>query len=532
MDSLEGVGSRSTSFGDLDLVADILARELQDDEFMRAGFDAKEHELLSYPADCPLAHYPPADCPPADYPPADYPPADYPPAYCSLADYPLADYPPADYPLADYALADYAGWHQYGLEQSIKPEQLAVYGADLVSGMVPVLFEDIKPEGYRGLVQQRTRQPNAERMRPLELTDISARVFAVNAMQPDNASPCAMRVSRHSLLGSAIYGASLMGRGDVLVAGMKSSARVDTALETALRLLRDHGLPLLVALDARTDQKGEQAYEKAHKFFTAGSPILLVDTSGNVLCVARPVGAPILVRDGQVGFLPARLKALAGSTTFEAWLAPAAVPRHTSVRCCDWWRDGAYDHLFNWSIDTVVNKENKSYINQNWTNTLPVSAPMTCMFPNIVMADLGTFLGDFHARLHAQTTPPPKHAGGPRKVGRPTKAERARASREMERDPKNISMWRRATLFQLAVQLDESGVGWAALHGVVPPSLLGAPKPLDTPLVDVAPVAVPSLSPQEAVGEDVVSDLVTALLGLPPAPRVPFARLSGRRRTR
>lgn len=271
-------------------------------------------------------------------------------------------------------------------------------------------------------------------------------------------------------MGAALFGTYAAVLGRLREAAGRGADAYTLCLEL-LATLRSSGTPLLLSNPLVSSAGSSDGYSAMYHAWSTGSPILLARAdpkARDIFGIVRPMGVPVATDDS--GFL------VDSTERVEAWAMVAAVPDPNTARFNDWAA----------ALDTRA-------------GVLPAcTAPLSCLYNELTLGTMGDFLGDFRLRVEALRrglvpAPPPKTAAHANKPGRPSKKRELSATDAAHPDhPDNAKYWRRALVLQRVVQSDSSGLGQAALRGVLPDSVLGPAMPVTEPAVQVVPVQVPA----------------------------------------
>ena len=288
--------------------------------------------------------------------------------------------------------------------------------------------------------------------------------FSVNRTVRSEASVLAVRVEPDVLLATALFGAAALGR----------YAEVERlgGVRDVLRFLAASGTPLLVA----TGCEGVRAkLANPARKFRAGSPTLLCDKDGSVICVAVPMGDVVEAPDKLAGVLPADLRAGdACLTSVQMFLRVVSVAPYPKFGKQQWFKN--HDAAFRWDL---LKKS------MNPTSVLPVNAVFVDLFNKYGSLDgLHECLGDYEAKLAALKSLradkiPPAPRGAPPKYSRKKEqydVKMQQRRQQLSDNPCMATEWRRALLLQRVLEEDRSGVAYAALAGVLPERMVGPPR--------------------------------------------------------
>lgn len=302
-----------------------------------------------------------------------------------------------------------------------------------------------------------------------------APAFGVNEVVRSRASVLAVRVEPDVLLASALFGAATLGRYED-VRGCRSVCDVLGAL-VARRI------PLLVATGCRQQQLVNSRFKSVAAKFEAGSPMLLVDKAGSLLCVAQPMGDMLLAPDALSGVLPAGLRTgVTPATGLQMFARVVCVAPRPKYSVQGWFRNR--DTAFRWDMM-------QKGVNSNCV--IPTNFPVVDLFSRYGSLDgLDACLGDYESKLAAMSSvsqpseihPVPR--GTPAKYGK-KKEEYDRKMQQRRHDltnsPAMATEWRRALLIQRLLEEDSHGVARAALAGVLPERMLGPARACTAPPV-------------------------------------------------
>jgi hypothetical protein len=315
----------------------------------------------------------------------------------------------------------------------------------------------------------RTRQSGQPRARILTPEDVLDEDVRPVPCTPDNrfCNVCAVRVrSPASLFTSALYGAGLMGRTDLLDPITAAYAKPDgcnghAALRKLLCHLATEGVPVLMRLECRGASL--DTYEKSSLQYAAGSLLMVFDAQENAVALAQPMGRLVHVAANANGFLPATAAMPGGG--LECFVRIMGVVSYPALSKQQWFRGGAHDARFNWAMDFVRAPGAKDILKTN--GYVPTSSPVAAMFPTIKLGHLGMFLGDFEAKLSSIQFVPASSGGRGVAGVLPRELKRQRAQQSVV-DPANYCVWRRAVLLKLMLENDILYAGQAELRAMLP----------------------------------------------------------------
>lgn len=296
-------------------------------------------------------------------------------------------------------------------------------------------------------------------------TPAPSKALSVNRAVPDDASILAVSVVPEVLHASGLYGAAALGRYEDV------KGRQD--VRSLLRKLMELGIPLLVATGRDRQELVDAKIANASKRFGAGSPLLLCDKAGSLICVAVPMGNVMVARDEASGMLPIELRrGVAAATSVQMFVQVICVAPRPKFEVQEWFKN--HDAAFRWDL---VKKS------ANSTSVVPVNAVFVDLFNKYgSLTVLRACLGDYEAKLAALSTVPQAGRIPPAPLGKPPqygakKAEYDRKiqqqRRELADNPVMITEWRRALLVQRVLEEDTLGTAYAALAGVLPERMVG-----------------------------------------------------------
>ena len=242
-------------------------------------------------------------------------------------------------------------------------------------------------------------------------------------------------------------------------------------------------IPLILAMGLKTDVNVAKYYQNAYELCKNGSVFLVCDNNRNVVGIVRPMGLPVLARTDERGLLPPALRETNQSfSAFQMVVEIVGVAPYPALAFESWFgKTCPLTHHFNYACDAAFS--NKALTGWSANFYLTTRTFMSSLFKHFWLSHLESCLGNYQDALAALTGPDDNAVD-------------------------NRVMWRRATLFRLAVQYDMSGLARGTLTSILPESMLG-------PSVAAIAVAEPkhgvTLATREVPSTDAVRGLATLL---------------------
>jgi len=304
------------------------------------------------------------------------------------------------------------------------------------------------------------------------------------------------------LMKTALYGAGLLGYGALMTRFVEDTCaeglRGWDALNALLRYMREHGIPLLVCTGPSSSEKqaldqwngtAKNKYEFKTRF-ESGIPLLIKSSNSvpapnpkdkpidmsNLLALGMPMGSPIFVPAGKLGFLCDSLRC----------------PGQEHMSCVQFWVDlkgvgsSAYTFLHTWvhndpsdtfrfSVDrrpTPPDSGFKKNTNQSYINLLFNQRKFyTQVFRDTPLSSLSSTLASYEAKMETYEGVPITYKN--------------------DVQP-NMWWWRRAKFLKIMAEHDD--LMHACVAGIIPYDIIGEPLVPMAPCMPARPFSIRSMN--------------------------------------